>query len=120
MNIMHEKTARIKYIRVVDKFISRAFSLAKVDDMDFETFKQKIDKFYKEFKKTPKVELYSTYSNMQHSYIDMVLTIANSDGKNYEEYKQKLIKEANLLDKHKNSTSYKKDKHKTQSFNDGY
>ena len=34
--------------------------------------------------------------------------------------KENLLKEANLLDKEKNSTRYKKDKHKTQSFNDGY
>jgi len=34
--------------------------------------------------------------------------------------KENLLKEANLLDKEKNSTRYKKDKHKTKSFNDGY
>ncbi len=34
--------------------------------------------------------------------------------------KENLLKEANLLQKEKNSTRYKKDKHKSKSFNDGY
>ncbi|WP_245600555.1 hypothetical protein [Sulfurospirillum arcachonense] len=36
------------------------------------------------------------------------------------EIQETLLKEANLLHKEKNSTRYKKDKHKSKSFNDGY
>ncbi|MCK9162135.1 MAG: hypothetical protein M0O97_05135 [Arcobacteraceae bacterium] len=117
---MHDKTARIRYIRVIDKFISRVFSLAKSEDIDFETFALKVDRFYQEFKKTPKVELYSTYCDMQEKLIELVLYIVNSKSEDFSLDKSKIIKEINLLEKYKNNSSYKKEKHKNKKFDDGY
>jgi hypothetical protein len=44
----------------------------------------------------------------------------NEHSKTFEEERANLLKDANLLQKEKNRSSYKKDKHKNQSFNDGY
>ena len=38
----------------------------------------------------------------------------------FQEEKATLLKDANLLQKEKNKSNYKKDKHKNQKFNDGY
>ncbi len=38
----------------------------------------------------------------------------------FEEERAILLKDANLLQKEKNKSNYKKDKHKNQKFNDGY
>jgi hypothetical protein len=38
----------------------------------------------------------------------------------FEEERANLLKDANLLQKEKNKSNYKKDKHKKQTFNDGY
>jgi hypothetical protein len=40
--------------------------------------------------------------------------------KTFEEERATLLKDANLLQKEKNSSNYKKDKHKNQKFTDGY
>jgi hypothetical protein len=117
---VNDKTGRIRYIRVVDKFISRVFSLARADDVDFKTFCTKVKKFYDEFKKTPKVDLHSSYCDMQERLIELILRIANGDGEDFENDKSRILKEANLLDKHKNQTTYKKEKHKSKKFDDGY
>lgn len=57
------------------------------------------------------------------NYVNMVLGVLHVENLNDEEkrkIKDNLLKEANLLHKEKNKTRYKKDKHKSKSFNDGY
>ena len=40
--------------------------------------------------------------------------------KSFEDERAILLKDANLIQKEKNSSNYKKDKHKNQKFTDGY
>ncbi|RXJ60245.1 hypothetical protein [Candidatus Marinarcus aquaticus] len=117
---MHEKSKRIKYIRVLEKFFKRNMSLLKLDNFDFELYKERTLKNYEEMKKAQSVDLNSPYLVALKNYIDLVLRSIEHHSESFENEKEMLLKEANLLQKEKNRTSYKKDKHKNQNFYDGY
>jgi hypothetical protein len=52
--------------------------------------------------------------------VGLILTISSCDDGKFEEKQQYLLKEANLLHKEKNKSTYKKNKYKKSNFNDGY
>ena len=116
----NEKTLRLKYIRILEKFTSRAISLLKHPQFDFEIFKVNIEKYYQEIKKVEAVRLDSEYHKKLQEYVNITLQTIETHSKSFEDEQQLLLKEANLLHKEKNKTSYKKDKHRKRSFNDGY
>lgn len=117
---MHEKAKRIKYIRVLEKFFKRNMSLLKLDNFDFELYKERTLKNYEEMKKAESVDLNSNYLVALKNYINMVLQTLENHSDDFKSEKEALLKEANLLQKEKNRNTYKKDKHKHKSFNDGY
>lgn len=117
---MHEKQQRIKYIRVLEKFLTRTISLLKLENFDHELFKQRVLKNYEDLKKTEKVELYSPYYTQLNNFINKTIYFVNEHSESFENEKSILLKEANLLQKEKNKNSYTKDKHKKHKFDDGY
>ena len=116
----NEKTLRLKYIRILEKFTSRAISLLKHPQFDFEIFKTNIEKYYKEIQKIDAIRLDSEYHKKLQDYVNLTLQCTANHSKTFEDEQQQLLKEANLLHKEKNKTSYKKDKHKKKNFQDGY
>ncbi len=117
---INEKQQRIKYIRVLEKFFTRTISLLKLDNFDKDLFKQRTKKNYDEMIKTKEIELYSEYYEGIKVFIDKTMFYLQEHSKSFEEERAILLKDANLLQKEKNSSNYKKDKHKNQKFNDGY
>jgi len=74
-------------------------------------------------KKIQTIRLDSTYPMALEKYVNLILSILHVEELDEEKktsIKENLLKEANLLHKEKNKTRYKKDKHKTKKFNDGY
>jgi hypothetical protein len=120
MTPIHEKTKRIKYIRVLEKFFKRNISLLKLENFDFELYKQRMLKNFEELQKSEAVDLNSNYLSGLKRHIDNVMYFVSHGSEDIEESKQTLLKEANLLLKDKNQTNYKKDKHKNKKFDDGY
>lgn len=118
--MIHEKQLRIRYIRVLEKFFTRTVSLLKLEDFDFELFKQRTLKNFEDTKRVKKVELTSSYLTSLKKFIDLTLQYLEHHSENFEEERNTLLKEANLLQKEKNQSSYKKDKHKHKKFDDGY
>lgn len=116
----NERFLRQKYIRVIEKFTKRVINLLKSKDVDFQTYETQVIKWYEDFKDVEKIRLNNTYLNQMEAYVDLILQILHSDLENFEEQKERLLKEANLLHKEKNKTNYKKEKHKQKSYNDGY
>jgi len=116
----NEKTLRLKYIRILEKFTSRAISLLKHPQFDFEIFKTNIEKYYGEIKKVEAIRLDSEYHKKLQEYVNITLQCTANHSKSFEDEQQQLLKEANLLHKEKNKTSYKKDKHRKKNFHDGY
>ena len=117
---INEKQLRIRYIRVVEKFLTRTISLLKLEDFIKELFIKRTTKNYEDMCKTQKVDLYSDYYTGLNSFIDKTITFIKNPSDDFVDERATLLKDANLLQKEKNSSNYKKDKHKNQKFNDGY
>jgi len=117
---INEKTKRLRYIRVLEKFNTKAIGLLKYDNFDIELFKKAVLKSYQELKKTPSLPLYSEYPLKLQFLSQLILNSIENHSKDFENERKNILKESNLLAKLKNSNKYKKDKHKNKKFNDGY
>lgn len=117
---MHEKQLRIRYIRVLEKFFTRTVSLLKLEDFEFELFKQRTQKNFEDMNRTKAMDVHSSYLSSLKRFVDLVMASTKYEEKDFESTRQGLLKEANLILKDKNKNSYKKDKHKHKKFNDGY
>ena len=110
MGVANDKSERIKYIRALERFAKSAISILKRDDFDENLFKIRVIKNYEVLKKIQAVYLDQPYTKGLENFVKSVLANKNKD---------ELIKEANLLEKLKNSKTYKKDKHRGK-FSDDY
>lgn len=128
---INEKTIRLRYIRVLEKFVTKAISLLKYDNFDKDLFKKATIKAFTELGKTKSVVLYNEYplavKNLAQHIMNCIDTHTNNEEDEYstekhdfENEKASILKQANLLAKLKNNNRYKKDKHKQQKFTDGY
>ena len=118
--IIHEKQLRIRYIRVLEKFFTRTVSLLKLENFDFDLFKERTLKNYEDIKRVKEVDLNSKYLVDLIAFINKTLSYLENHTKDFEDEKNTLLKDANLLQKERNRNSYSKDKHKKSKFNDGY
>lgn len=117
---IHEKQLRIKYIRVLEKFFTRTISLLKLENFNYEIFKERTLKNFEDLNKAKKVELYSAYYSQLNAFIDKTMMYVKEHSDSFENERATLLKDANLLQKEKNKSTYSKDKHKKHKFNDGY
>lgn len=117
---VNEKTIRLRYIRVLEKFNTKVISLLKYDNFDIELFKKATLKAYSELQKAKTIELYSEYPVAVKNLTQTILNTLENHSKDFEEEKAHILKQSNLLAKLKNNNRYKKDKHKKKKFNDGY
>lgn len=117
---INEKTIRLRYIRVLEKFNTKAISLLKYDNFDLELYKKAIIKAYGELQKVKTIELYSEYPIGVKNLTQSILDTLENHSKDFEEEKAHILKQSNLLAKLKNNNRYKKDKHTKKKFNDGY
>ena len=116
----NEKILRLKYIRILEKFTTRAISLLKHPSFDFNIFKTNIEKYYTEIQKFKPIRLDSQYHKKLQAYVNLTLEKTTNHSNTFEEEQQLLLKEANLLHKEKNKTNYKKEKHKKKNFHNEY
>ena len=117
---VNDKTIRLRYIRVLEKFNTKAISLLKYDNFDLELYKKAIIKAYGELQKAKTIELYSEYPIAVKNLTQIILNTLENHTKDFEEEKAHILKQSNLLAKLKNNNRYKKDKHTKKKFNDGY
>ncbi|RXK07933.1 hypothetical protein [Halarcobacter bivalviorum] len=118
---MHEKQLRVRYIRVLEKFFTRTVSLLKLENFDKNLFKERILKNYEDIKRVKAVDLNSQYLTNLIAFINRTLqSLESSTDEDFENVRATLLKEANLLQKEKKRSTYKKDKHKNSKFDDGY
>ncbi|MEA3512791.1 MAG: hypothetical protein U9R37_04230 [Campylobacterota bacterium] len=117
---LNEKTIRLRYIRVLEKFITKTISLLKYDNFDIELYKKATLKSYDLLAKTKTMELYSEYPIALKNLAQTILDTLENHSKDFENEKALILKQSNLLAKLKNNNRYKKDKHKHKKFNDGY
>ena len=117
---MHEKQLRIRYIRVLDEFLTRTMSLLKLENFNYELFRERTLKNYEDLKKVDPIDLHSPYYSQLKAFIDKTLLYLETHSDSFENERAALLKDANLLQKEKKKNSYSKDKHKHKKFDDGY
>lgn len=120
---VNEKEIRLKYVRGLEKFARSNISYLKDPSFEFEIFQKRVKRRFEVLEKIESIRLNATYSIALENYVNLILGVLHVQNLNSEEKKEtqaKLLKEANLLHKEKNTTTYKKDKHKKSSFNDEY
>lgn len=117
---MDEKLKRTKYIRAIERFLVKILPALKNDKINANDFTLRISSSYKFMSKIEKVRLDSSYLRQLESIIEKVLNSCNTQIDDLSELQASLLKDYNLAQKEKNRLTYKKDKYKDKSFNDGY
>ncbi len=116
----NQKILRLKYVRVLEKFVKRTIALLKYPEFDYILFKKLTLTNYEFVQKVEAIRLDSDYLKKLQEYSQIILNTIANHSKYFKDEQQFLLKEANLLHKEKNKNNYKKDKHKKKKFNDGY
>lgn len=117
---VNEKTIRLRFIRLLEKFNTKAITLLKYDNFDVELYKKATLKSYVVLQKSQSCELYNEYTIALKDLSQTIIDTISNHSKTFEDEKTLILKKSNLLAKLKNSNRYKKDKHKHKKFNDGY
>ena len=117
---INEKTIRLRFIRLLEKFNTKAIVLLKYDNFDLELYKKATLRSYGVLEKAKSCDLYSQYTIALKDLSQTIIDSITNHSKTFEDEKATILKKSNLLEKLKNNNRYKKDKHKNQKFNDGY
>jgi len=109
-----EKYQRQRYISFLEKISKNLFKMFRNENTTQEQFLQKFDELKKNFDELVNIRLDSEYHHQLKAYIE------NLYNECQHEFKLDDIRESNMtllnrLQKLKNGTSYKKDKHKYSS-----
>ncbi|MDN5377140.1 MAG: hypothetical protein PWQ42_436 [Sulfurospirillum sp.] len=105
----------------MEKFIKSNVSYLKDPNFIIDEFKKRVEKTFETLKKVDSIRLDSSYLIALERYANDIINVLNYEEiDDYKALQEELLKKANLLDKEKNKTRYKKDKHKNSSFHDGY
>ena len=111
-----EKYQRQRYITFLEKVTKNLFKMFRDEKVTQEQFLKKFDELVKKLDEQVSIQLNSEYHHQMKSYIERLRVEVQS------EFKLNDIREANMtllnrLQKLKNGSSYKKDKHKHKSQN---
>lgn len=117
---MDEKQKRSTYIRLISRFAIKILPTIKNQNLSVEEFKSRIKSSSKFMKDIEKQRLDSANLKLLEDFCDNVLALCERQIDDLEQTQNKLLKDWNLIQKSKNNSNYKKDKHKNRSFNDGY
>ena len=119
-----DKFNRQKYITELEKISKNLFRMFRDETIDAKRFKEKFQSLKKKFDERLAVQLDSEYHKQLKSYIIRLYTQTCEDS-SFDDVKLSDIREAemsnlNRLQKLKNGTSYKKDKHKAKRANEDW
>ena len=111
-----EKYQRQRYITFLEKVTKNLFKMFRDENVTQEQFLKKFDELKKKLDEQVQIQLNSEYHHQMKAYIERLTLEVTS------EFILDDIREANMtllnrLQKLKNGTSYKKDKHKHKSRN---
>lgn len=116
----NDKIIRLRYVRILEKFITRTIKLLKHPEFDFKLFIVQTKKNYIFVEQVQAIQLNSEYLKQLLSYVELIIKTVHNHSPTFQDEQQLLLKESNLLHKQKNRTIYKKDKHTKKKFYDGY
>jgi hypothetical protein len=119
-----DKFNRQKYIVELEKISKNLFRMFRDHQVLAEDFLSKFDQLKKKFDEKDEIHLESEYHQqlkeyISHMYAKTCLAEVFSD-KDFEEMRDTQMSNLNRLQKLKNGTSYKKDKHKSKRQNEDW
>jgi succinylglutamate desuccinylase len=120
MKTKNDKIIRLKYVRVLEKFVTKTISILKHPEFDLIIYKKQTNKNYKFIELTKSIRLDSQYLQKLQDFIQLILNTLDNHSKDFKLEQQLLLKEVNLLHKEKNKSNYKKEKYSKKKFIDGY
>lgn len=117
---MDEKLKRTKYIRAIERFLLKILPILKNEKLSTDEFIRRIATSYKFMTKIEKVRLDSSYLKQLEDIVEKLLNACNYGIDDLNDLQSTLLKSYNLAQKNKNRLTYKKEKYKDKSFNDGH
>jgi hypothetical protein len=119
-----DKFNRQKYITELEKISKNLFRMLRDESMDSKGFVLKFVQLKKKFDERVEIHLDSEYHQQLKAYIIRLhrATCLNDEftDKNFEDIRDAEMSNLNRLQKLKNGTSYKKDKHKAKRQNEDW
>ncbi len=109
----NDKYVRVKYMRLLEKFVKSSSNTLKLEDFNYELFEKRVFKLFLKIEKMGEVKTDSSYMNSLRNFIDKTVKTLKREDINSEKKREILLKESNLVEKSQNRKSRKKDKHKT-------
>ncbi len=107
-----EKALRVKYMRLLEKFLKSSITILKLENFNYELFEKRAIKIYNLIKKLDEIRVDSSYFKSLQNYMELTMrTLENSKLKTQDK-RDLLLKEVNLIEKNRNKKIYKKSKHK--------
>ncbi|MDX1809466.1 MAG: hypothetical protein R3331_07990 [Sulfurospirillaceae bacterium] len=113
-----EKALRVKYMRLLEKFLKSCENILKLENFNYILFEKKITKIYTQIQDLKDLRLDSTYLNSLKSFTDLVIRVLNNENMSKEEKRILLLKEVNQICKQKKGSTYKREKHKNEKYDD--
>ena len=110
-----EKYQRQKYITFLDKITKNLFRLLRHEEATAETFVAKLDEMMRQLSKLEKPRMDSEYMQQTQAYIERLHMDTQSEGfddARYAEIHEAEMSNLNRLQKLKNKSTYKKEKHR--------
>lgn len=102
--------ARTLYIRELQKVVRRGISLLQKEETDRETFARELEPLIKKLAKVEPAPL--TGVQEQTELLALALAAVPENDEPFEELRERLLHQANLVRKTKNRSTYKKPKHR--------
>jgi len=119
-----DKFNRQKYITELEKISKNLFRMFRDENVDAETFQTKFSVLKKKFDEKSGIQLDSEYHQQLKSYIERLFgqTCGNEafDDKIFSDIREAEMSNLNRLQKLKNGSSYKKEKHRSKHKNEDW
>lgn len=119
-----DKFNRQKYITELDKMAKNLFRMFRDEQTNSQKFMLKFEQLKKKFDDRVEIHLDSEYHQQLKAYIERLYhqtcLVEHFDDKTFDDIREAEMSNLNRLQKLKNGTSYKKDKHKTKRQNEDW
>jgi CRISPR/Cas system-associated protein Csx1 len=112
MSKIDDKIQRVKYMRLLEKFLKSSLTILKLENFNYDLFSTRALKIYDLIKKIDNIRIDSEYYKSLQNFAELTISTLRNENLKDEEKRNLLLKEVNLIDKNRNRKIRKKLKHK--------
>jgi hypothetical protein len=111
-----DRALRVKHMRLLEKFLRSSATILKLENFNYELFKTRSKKIYTLIQNLKEIRVDSSHLKSLKNFTELTMRTLENENLKIEEKRNLLLKEVNLIDKNKNRSIYKKDKHKKDKY----